>query len=132
MKRFNMLMILLVMMAVSINVNAANNQELRVVYGNTQMAIGFNEYPKIVKEGSNIVLKIGRSSVTLTLPCKITFANTSSTAINEVVNIRNIGDEPITVFSLDGKKVAVLKEQSQLLSLKRGIYIVNGKKIMIK
>ena len=132
MKRFRLSMIMLAMMALTINVNAANNQELRVIYGNTQMAIGFNEYPKIVKEGSNIVLKIGRSSVTLTLPCKVTVVNTSSTAINEVVNIRNIGDEPITVFSLDGKKVAVLKEQSQLLSLKRGIYIVNGKKIMIK
>ena len=132
MKRFCLSMIMLAMMALTINVNAADNQELRVIYGNTQMAIGFNEYPKIVKEGSNIIVKTSYSSVTLTLPCKITFANTSSTAINEVVNIRNIGDEPLKVFSLDGKKVAVLKEKSQLLSLKRGIYIVNGKKIMIK
>ena len=132
MKRFYLSMIILAMMALTINVNAADNQELRVVYGNTQMAIALSDFPKIVKEGSNIIVKTSYSSVTLTLPCKITFANTSSTAINEVVNIRNIGDEPLKVFSLDGKKVAVLKEKSQLLSLKRGIYIVNGKKIMIK
>ena len=132
MKRFRLSMIMLAMMALTINVNAADNQELRVIYGNTQMAIALSDYPKIVKEGSNIVVKTSYSSVTLTLPCKVTVVNTSSTAINEVVNIRNIGDEPLKVFSLDGRKVAVLKEKSQLLSLKRGIYIVNGKKIVVK
>ena len=125
-------MMMLAMMALTINVNAADNQDLRVVYGNTQMAIALSDHPKIVKEGSNIIVKTSYSSETLTLPCKFSFINSSSTAINEAVNIRNIGDEPLKVFSLDGKKVAVLKDKSQLLSLKRGIYIVNGKKIMIK
>ena len=132
MKRFCLSMIMLSMMALFFNVNAANNQELRVVYGNTQMAIALSDYPKIVKEGSNIIVKTSYSSETLTLPCKFSFINSSSTAINEVVNILNNNDEPLTVFSLDGKKVAVLKDKSELISLKRGVYIVNGKKIMIK
>ena len=132
MKRFCLSMIMLSMMALSINANAASNQAIKVEFGNNSMTIELSENPKIVKEGANIVLKTNSTSVTISMPCKVTFVNSSSTAINEVVNIRNIGDEPLKVFSLDGKKVAVLKDNSQLLSLKRGIYIVNGKKIMIK
>ena len=129
MKRYFLSMMMLAMMALTIN---ANHQGLRVEYGNTQMAIALSDYPKIVKEGSNIIVKTSYSSETLTLPCKFSFINSSSTAINEVVNILNNNDEPLTVFSLDGKKVAVLKDKSELISLKRGVYIVNGKKIMIK
>lgn len=132
MKRFNMLMILLVMMAVSINVNAASNQALKVEFGSTSITIQLSDNPKIVKEGSNIVLKTNSTYVTISFPCKVSFVKSSSTAINEVVNISNNSDEPLNVFSLNGRKVAVLKDKSQLLSLKRGIYIVNGKKIMIK
>ena len=132
MKRFNMLMILLVMMAVSINANAESNQALKVEFGSTSITIQLSDNPKIVKEGSNIVLKTNSTSVTIAFPCKVSFVKSSSTAINEVVNISNNSDEPLNVFSLDGSKVAVLKDKAQLLSLKRGIYIVKGKKIMIK
>ena len=133
MKRFCLSMIMLAMMALTINANAASNQAIKVEFGNNSMTIELSENPKIVKEGANIVLKTNSTSVTISMPCKVTFVNSSSTAINEVVNIRNNSDDlPLYVFSLDGRKVAVLKDNSQLLSLKRGIYIVNGKKIMIK
>ena len=125
-------MIMLAMMVLTVNVNAASNQAIKVDFGNISMTIELSENPKIVKEGSNIVLKTNSTSVTITFPCKLSFVNSSNTAINEVVNIRNNSDEPLNVYSLDGCKVAVLKDKSQLLSLKRGIYIVNGKKIMIK
>ena len=132
MKRFCLSMIMLAMMALTINANAASNQAIKVEFGSTSMTIELSDNPKIVKEGSNIVLKTNSTSVTIAFPCKVSFVKSSSTAINEVVNISNNSDEPLNVFSLNGRKVAVLKDKSQLLSLKRGIYIVNGKKIMIK
>jgi uncharacterized membrane protein YdfJ with MMPL/SSD domain len=56
-----------------------------------------------------------------------------TTDIKDLVNIKNNSDdEPLNVFSMDGRKIAVLENTSQLLSLKHGIYIVNGKKIIIK
>ena len=132
MKRFCLSMIMLAMMVLTVNVNAASNQAIKVEFDNISMTIELSENPKIVKEGSNIVLKTNSTSVTIAFPCKVSFVKSSSTAINEVVNISNNSDEPLNVFSLDGRKVAVLKDKAQLLSLKRGIYIVNGKKILIK
>ena len=97
------------------------------------MTIELSENPKIINSGSNIVLKTNSTSVTISLPCKVTIVDGSSTDIKELVNIRNDSDDvPLKVFSLDGKKIAVLEDKSQLLSLKHGIYIVNGKKIIIK
>ena len=124
---------MLVMMAFAFNAHAASGQAIKVEFGSTSMTIELSENPKIVTSGSNIVLKTNSASVTISLPCKVTIVDGSSTDIKEVVNIRNNNDDaPLNVFSLDGRKIAVLEDKSQLLSLKHGIYIVNGKKIIIK
>lgn len=124
---------LLAMMAFAFNAHAASGQAIKVEFGNTSMTIELSENPKIINSGSNIVLKTNSTSVTISLPCKVTIVDGSSTDIKELVNIRNDSDDvPLKIFSLDGKKIAVLEDKSQLLSLKHGIYIVNGKKIIIK
>lgn len=124
---------MLAMMAFAFNAHAASGQAIKFEFGNTSMTIELSENPKIINSGSNIVLKTNSTSVTISLPCKVTIVDGSSTDIKELVNIRNDSDDvPLKVFSLDGKKIAVLEDKSQLLSLKHGIYIVNGKKIIIK
>ena len=123
----------LAIMVFAFNAHAANGQAIKVEFGNTSMTIELNENPKIVNGGSNIVLKTNSTSITISLPCKVTIVNGSSTDIKELIIIRNNNDdEPLNIFSLNGKKIAILKNKSQLLSLKHGIYIVNGKKIIIK
>ena len=124
---------MLVMMAFAYNAHAATAQAIKIEFGGTSMTIELSENPKIVNSGSNIIMKTNSTSVTISLPCKVTIVDSSSTDIKELVNIRNDSDDvPLKVFSLDGKKIAVLEDKSQLLSLKHGIYIVNGKKIIIK
>ena len=124
---------MLVMMAFAYNAHAATAQAIKIEFGGTSMTIELSENPKIVTSGSNIVLKTNSASVTISLPCKVTIVDGSSTDIKEVVNIRNNNDDaPLNVFSLDGRKIAVLEDKSQLLSLKHGIYIINGKKMIIK
>ena len=114
----------------SISVDATS---IMVEYDNTSMTIDISEYPKIYNSGSNIVLKTNSTSVTISLPCKVTFVDGSSTDIKESANIKNNSDdEPLNVFSMDGRKIAVLENKSRLLSLKHGIYIINGKKLIIK
>ena len=111
----------------------AEGSAIKLEFGGTSMTIELTENPKIVNSGSNIVLKTNSTSVTISLPCKVTIVDGSSTDIKDLVNIKNNSDdEPLNVFSLDGRKIAVLENTSQLLSLKHGIYIVNGKKIIIK
>ena len=71
-------------------------------------------------------------SVTLALPCKVTPIGGSATAIDKVIIRNNDDNTPINVFTLDGKKVATLKDRTEVLSLTRGVYIINGKKVFIK
>jgi hypothetical protein len=124
---------MLAMMTFALNAHAASGQAIKVEFGSTSMTIELTENPKIVNSGSNIVLKTNSTSVTISLPCKVTIVDGSSTDIKDLVNIKNNSDdEPLNVFSMDGRKIAVLENTSQLLSLKHGIYIVNGKKIIIK
>ena len=133
MKKLYSTVMMLAMMAFAFNAHAASGQAIKVEFGNTSMTIELSENPKIVNSGSNIVLKTTSTFVTISLPCKVTIVDGSSTDIKDVVNIRNNSDDvPLNVFSLDGRKIAVLEDKSQLLSLKHGIYIVNGKKIIIK
>lgn len=122
--------ILLIATLFSISVDATS---IMVEFDNTSMTIDLSEYPKIINSGSNIVLKTNSTSVTISLPCKITFIDGPSTDIKELANIKNNSDdEPLNVFSMDGRKIAVLENKSRLLSLKHGIYIINGKKMIIK
>jgi len=133
MKKFYSMTMMLAIMVFAFNAHAANGQAIKVEFGYTSMTIELNENPKIVNGGSNIVLKTNSTSITISLPCKVTIVNGSSTDIKDLVNIKNNSDdEPLNVFSMDGRKIAVLENTSQLLSLKHGIYIVNGKKIIIK
>jgi hypothetical protein len=71
-------------------------------------------------------------SVTLALPCKVTPIGGSATAIDKIIIRNNNDNAPINVFTLDGKRVATLKDRTEVLSLMRGIYIINGKKVFIK
>lgn len=96
------------------------------------MTIELSQQPKILTENGNLVLKTNSMTVTLSLPCKATFQGVSN-GIEEVVNIRNNSeDKLINVFTIDGRKVATLKDKNETLSLKRGVYIINGKKVLIK
>jgi hypothetical protein len=38
----------------------------------------------------------------------------------------------ISVFTIEGKKMATLKDKSDAFSLGKGIYIINGKKVVVK
>ena len=38
----------------------------------------------------------------------------------------------IGVFTIEGKKMATLKDKDDAFSLGKGIYIINGKKVVVK
>ena len=105
---------------------------VKLEFGGTSMTIELSQQPMIVMEDGYLVLKTSSMSVTLSLPCTATFVGTSHTAIDEVVLHSNDEGKPLNVFTLDGRKVATLKDKNELITLKRGIYIINGKKMIIK
>ena len=110
----------------------ADGAAIKLEFGGTSMTVELSQQPKIMSENGNIVLKTNSMSVTLALPCKVTFQG-SATAIKDVVNVRNIDNNtPINVFTIGGRKVGTINSKDEMLSLKRGLYIVNGKKIIIK
>jgi len=110
----------------------AEGAAIKVEFGGTSMTIELSQQPKIVNEGGNLMLNTSSLSLVLTLPCKVTPVGGSGTAIDQVVIRNNNENAPINVFSLEGKKVGILKDKNEVLSLKRGVYIINGKKIFIK
>ena len=110
----------------------AEGTAIKLEFGGTSMTVELNQQPKIVSENGNIVLKTNSMSVMLALPCKVTPIDGSGTAIGKVTIRNNEDNAPINVFTLDGKKVATLKDRTEVLSLMRGIYIINGKKVFIK
>lgn len=110
----------------------AEGSAIKLEFGGTSMTVELNQQPKIVSENGNIVLKTNSMSVTLVLPCKVTPIGGSATAIDKVVIRNNDDNAPINVFTLDGKRVATLKDRTDVISLTRGIYIINGKKVFIK
>jgi hypothetical protein len=110
----------------------AEGAAIKLEFGGTLMTVELSQKPKIVMENGNLVLKTNTLSVILALPCKATFQGSSS-AIEDAVAFRNADeDKPINVFTIDGKKAGSLDNKQEMLSLKRGIYVVNGKKIIIK
>lgn len=124
-------MILLLSMMVSPTI--ANAASIKVEYGSTSMTIELNEKPRFVTQNGSIILKTDSRSVTISLPCKVRIADNSYSNIHDVINVKNNNDNAeLNVFSLDGRKVAVLKDKSESVSLRPGIYIINGKKIIIK
>ena len=110
----------------------AEGAAIKLEFGGTSMTVELSQQPKIVNENGNIVLKTNSMSVTLALPCKVTPIGSSGTAIDKVTIRNNEDKAPINIFSLDGKKVATLKDRTDVISLTRGIYIINGKKVFIK
>lgn len=131
MKRLYLTIMMLAMLVFTLQVHAEGSA-IKVEYGSTSMTIELSQKPKILSENGNIVIKTASQTVIVTLPCKVSFQG-SSTAIDDVVNIRNIDNNtPIDVFTIDGKKVGTINSKDEMLSLKRGLYIVNGKKIIIK
>ena len=108
---------------------------VNVEYGGTSVSVGMSQSPQIINREGIVELRTNTMTVEITLPCKISFAYKSNggTSISDAVDVRNNHDNtPINVFTLDGKKVAVLKDKSESLSLKRGVYIINGKKFLVK
>ena len=110
----------------------AEGAAIKVEFSGTSMTIELSQQPKIVTEDGKLVLKTSSMSVALTLPCKVTPIGGSDTSIDKVVIRNNDDNAPINVFTIDGKKVATLKSNSDALFLERGIYIINGKKVFIK
>lgn len=110
----------------------AEGAAIKVEFSGTSMTIELSQQPKIVTEDGNIVLKTNTLSVALSLPCKVTLVGESETAIDKVIIRNNEDNAPITVFTIDGKKVATLKDKNDMLSLECGVYIINGKKVLIK
>ena len=110
----------------------AEGSAIKLEFGGTSMTVELNQQPKIVSENGNIVLKTNSMSVMLALPCKVTPIGGSATAIDKIIIRNNNDNAPINVFTLDGKRVATLKDRTDVISLTRGIYIINGKKVFIK
>ena len=109
----------------------ADGSAIKLEYGGTSMTVILSEKPKIVMEDGNIVLKTISTSVVLSLPCKATYVDNAEDNPNDIADIRNDDSKPIDVFTIEGKKIATLKN-NEVKNLQRGIYVVNGKKILIK
>ena len=110
----------------------AEGAAIKLEFSGTSMTIELSQHPKIVTKNGNLILKTNSMTVALTLPCKVTPIGGSNTAIDCVIIRNNDDNAPISVYSLDGKKVGTLKDKNDMLSLERGVYIINGKKIFIK
>lgn len=132
MKKIGLIVVMLVMTMFSLQSQAANGAAIRLEFSGTSMTIELSQQPKIVTENGNLMLKTNSMTVALTLPCKVTPIGGSDTAIDKVIIRNNEDNAPINVFTIDGKKVATLKDKNEVLSLDKGVYIINGKKIFIK
>lgn len=131
MKKLYSTILMLVMLLLPIQMRAEGSA-IKVEFGDTSMTIELSQQPKIVNEYGTLVLKTSAMSVVLTLPCKITPIGGSDTAIEDVVIRNNSDNAPISVFTIEGKKMATLKDKSDAFSLGKGIYIINGKKVVVK
>ena len=114
----------------SLQTKAVGNA-IKLEYGGTSLTVILSEKPKIVMENGNIVLKTISTSVVLSLPCKATYVDNAEDNPNDIADIRNDDSKPIDVFTIEGKKIATLKN-NEVKNLQRGIYVINGKKILIK
>ena len=122
---------LLAIMTFAFNAHAASGQAIKVEFEGTSLTVILSDKPKIVMEDGNIVLKTVSTSVILSLPCKATCIDNAEYIPNGIAGIRNNDNKPLDVFTLEGKKIATLKN-NEVKNLQRGIYVINGKKIHIK
>ena len=105
---------------------------IKLEFDDTSMTIKLSHQPKVVMEDERLVIKTVTNSIILSLPCRATFVDANGAAIEDVVVFNNDETKPLCVYSLDGKKVATLKEKADVMTLRRGIYIINGKKMIVK
>lgn len=128
------LLVVVMMAGVSARAQTPNNaiKAVKVEFDGTSMTIELSNHPEIVMDCGHVVIKTVTNSITLPLPCKATFVDANGTAIEDVVVYNNDETKPLCVYSLDGKKLAMLKDMNELVTLRRGIYIINGKKMTIK
>ena len=106
---------------------------IKLEFDGISMTIQLSQQPMIVKEYGYVVVKTNNKSINISLPCRVTFVDASgTTAIDDVVVRNNDETKPFSVFTIDGRKVGTLKDEKETLSLKRGVYIINGKKVLIK
>ena len=106
---------------------------IKLEFDGISMTIQLSQQPMIVKEYGYVVVKTSNKSINISLPCRVTFVDASgTTAIDDVVVRNNDETKPFSVFTIDGRKVGTLKDEKETLSLKRGVYIINGKKVLIK
>ena len=131
MKKYLSIVFILALFAIPMQTKAGG-AAIKLEFSGTSMTIELSQQPKIVTENGNLILKTNSMTVALTLPCKVTPIGGSNTAIDKVIIRNNDDDAPINVYSLDGKKVGTLKDKNEVLSLERGVYIINGKKVFIK
>ena len=132
MKRVIKRVISLALLLLPMQALAAEKSAIKLEFGGTSMTIELSQKPKVISENGNLVLKTTSMSVTLSLPCKATFVGNTGTDVEDVVVSNNDVTKPLCVFTIDGREVGTLKDRKQILSLKRGIYIINGKKVFIK
>ena len=109
----------------------ADGSAIKIEYSGTSITVLLSDKPKIIVEDGNIVLKSASTSVILSLPCKATYVDNAEDNPNGIADIRNNDSKPIDVFTIEGKKIATLKN-NEVKNLQRGIYVINGKKILIK
>ena len=109
----------------------ADESAIKIEYSGTSITVLLSDKPKIIVEDGNIVLKSASTSVILSLPCKATYVDNAEDNPNGIADIRNNDSKPIDVFTIEGKKIATLKNK-EVKNLQRGIYVINGKKILIK
>ena len=130
MKKIYSIIMILAMLFLPLQIKAGG-AGVKIEYNGTSMTIELSQQPKIVSEDGKLTLKTDSLSVALTLPCKVTLVGGSDTAIDVVIR-NNEENAPINVYKLDGKKVGTLKDKKEVIFLERGIYIINGKKVVVK
>lgn len=128
------LLVVMMMAGLSATAQTPNNtvEAIKLEFDDTSMIIKLSHQPKVVMENENLVIKTITNSIIFPLPCRATFVDASGAAIEDVAVFNNDETSPLCVYSLDGKRVATLKEKNEFMTLRRGIYIINGKKMIVK
>lgn len=130
---YNMRMFFLfAFLSLSLHIQATEGNAIKLEFGDTSLIIELNKNPRIDIEDGNVILKNNETTIITTYPCTVTIINCSVGTSFDTVKIRNNNQNLINVYSIDGKKIAILKDLHEKVSLQRGLYIINGKKILIR
>lgn len=122
---------LLALIFASLSVSA-QIKAIKLEFDDVSMNIELSQLPKIVMEYGYLVIKTSNESIALSLPCEATFVEATGSALEDVVVRNNDEAKPFNVYTIDGKRVATLKDESDFITLRKGIYIINKKKMIIK